>query len=183
MTSCDQHGWPTPGRRGAAYPVKVGKNLLACVERSIIKRLELVHSARECDSRLSKVRSLAGQPNHHQPTSNHNLPSGTVAMSKRSWHEANLPSPHSATGHHHSGASVSPTSYHSPALMSSPKKVRHAEEPTPIAKAPPRPNHQRSASQTNGAQNESKIPGISRKVKACAACRKQKVQDNVRALC
>ncbi|RMZ79591.1 hypothetical protein DV737_g3332, partial [Chaetothyriales sp. CBS 132003] len=56
-------------------------------------------------------------------------------MSKRSWHEANLPSPHSVLPPH-TGSSASPHSYHSPAL----------------------------------------IPGVSRKVKACAACRKQKIK-------
>jgi hypothetical protein len=101
-----------------------------------------------------------------------------LAMSKRSWQEANLPSPHSAPGPSHSNSSTSPHSYHSPAIAS-PKKVRVLDAPTPIAKAPPRAPHQRTQSQTNGAiaqADNQKIPGISRKVKACAACRKQKVR-------
>jgi hypothetical protein len=99
-------------------------------------------------------------------------------MSKRSWQEANLPSPHSAPGQSHSNSSTSPHSYHSPA-NASPKKVRVLDTPAAIAKAPPRPQPQRAQSQTNGATAQidtQKIPGISRKVKACAACRKQKVR-------
>jgi len=96
-------------------------------------------------------------------------------MSKRSWQEANLPSPRSIPGAKQSGSSVSPHSYHSPIQQTSPKKSRNSfDEPQPIAKAPPKP--QRTNSTTNGIPAESsKLPGISRKVKACAACRKQKV--------
>ena len=97
------------------------------------------------------------------------------AMSKRSWQEANLPSPHSIPGQPHSGSSVSPHSYHSPALATSPKKVRMSEDHGPLAKAPPPPKRTHSSSNGVGADT-SKIPGISRKVKACAACRKQKIK-------
>ncbi|KAK6379115.1 hypothetical protein LTS17_006819 [Exophiala oligosperma] len=97
-------------------------------------------------------------------------------MSKRSWQEANLPSPRGPiTNLQRTGSSVSPQSYNSPGQALSPKKSRSSfDEPPLIAKAPPKaPQRTNSA---NGAQADSKLPGISRKVKACAACRKQKVE-------
>ena len=95
-------------------------------------------------------------------------------MSKRSWQEANLPSPRSAPAVQRAGSSSSPHSYNSPRQSASPKKIRNSvDEPPLIAKAPPKPQRANSA---NGGQAEpNKLPGISRKVKACAACRKQKV--------
>lgn len=96
-------------------------------------------------------------------------------MSKRSWQEANLPSPRGpVAGLQRAASSVSPQSFASPGQTLSPKKSRSSfDEPPLIAKAPPKPQRTNSS---NGAQQESsKLPGISRKVKACAACRKQKV--------
>ncbi|RMZ84342.1 hypothetical protein DV738_g545, partial [Chaetothyriales sp. CBS 135597] len=88
-------------------------------------------------------------------------------MSKRSWHEANLPSPHSVPPPPttHSGTSASPRSHQSPALSTSgsPKKAAS-------------PAGKRSMSNGAAAVDTSKMPGVSRKVKACAACRKQKIK-------
>ncbi|EXJ67201.1 uncharacterized protein A1O5_09848 [Cladophialophora psammophila CBS 110553] len=98
-------------------------------------------------------------------------------MSKRSWQEAELPSPRSAPGPspQRATSTTSPHTYTSPAQSASPKKPRNSfDEPSLIAKAPSRP--QRTNSTTNGAAADAKLPGISRKVKACAACRKQKIK-------
>ena len=102
-------------------------------------------------------------------------------MSKRSWQEANLPSPHSLPGFGNHINSTSPAqshhshqSSHHSIHTSSPKKARQSFEEI---KAQPRPAPTRqlsSANANNGA--DSKLPGISRKVKACAACRKQKIK-------
>ncbi|KAK4946061.1 hypothetical protein LTR10_014863 [Elasticomyces elasticus] len=98
-------------------------------------------------------------------------------MSKRSWQEANLPSPRSASGLQRAPSATSPHSYNSPAQALSPKRTSRPsfDEPPLIAKAPAKPQPQRNNS-TNGASADSKLPGISRKVKACAACRKQKIK-------
>lgn len=116
----------------------------------------------------------------HKIYSIHTATATSSAMSKRSWQDANLPSPRSAPSiQQNHNISVSPHSYSSP-NQASPKKNRTSfDEPLPIAKAPPK--IQRTNSTTNGApgpgaaQDSGKMPGISRKVKACAACRKQKV--------
>lgn len=93
---------------------------------------------------------------------------------KRSWHDANpMPSPHSVPGNVPTGTSNSPHSFHSPTHLTSPKKARISDDTKDL------PRNQRSASQSNGANaaiDNTKIPGISRKVKACAACRKQKIK-------
>jgi len=106
-------------------------------------------------------------------------------MSKRSWQEAGLPSPHSLPGFgglvnasspaqsHHSHQS----SHHS-IHASSPKKARPSfEEIKPQPQQRPVPTRQLSTT-TPTASNaaDSRLPGISRKVKACAACRKQKIK-------
>ncbi|RMZ91925.1 hypothetical protein DV736_g821, partial [Chaetothyriales sp. CBS 134916] len=108
-------------------------------------------------------------------------------MSKRSWHEANLPSPHSGPPLH-SGSSTSPRSYHSPALSmsGSPKKALVSDQPAATSGIKPPPTAKRSQSSSSGATatatagagaiDRSKMPGVSRKVKACAACRKQKIK-------
>ncbi|KAI1620920.1 hypothetical protein EDD37DRAFT_639293 [Exophiala viscosa] len=98
-------------------------------------------------------------------------------MSKRSWQEANLPSPRSASGLQRAPSTTSPHSYTSPAQALSPKRTGRPsfDEPPLLAKAPVKPQPQRNNS-PNGAQADSKLPGISRKVKACAACRKQKIK-------
>jgi Fungal Zn(2)-Cys(6) binuclear cluster domain len=96
-------------------------------------------------------------------------------MSKRSWQEANLPSPYPLPGHARSGSSTSPHSYYSPALSTSPKKIRPSEDTASTAKAPP-PSKRAESSSNGVGVDTSKIPGISRKVKACAACRKQKIK-------
>lgn len=102
-------------------------------------------------------------------------------MSKRSWHEANLPSPHSLPGlNQQANSGTSPAqshhSHHSSIHAASPKKVRTSQDD--IKPAIQRPPPVRTASQVNnGAGLESpRLPGISRKVKACAACRKQKIK-------
>ncbi|EXJ85090.1 hypothetical protein A1O3_05765 [Capronia epimyces CBS 606.96] len=96
-------------------------------------------------------------------------------MSKRSWQEANLPSPRSALTLQRAGSSTSPHSFASPSQATSPRKIRSSiDEPPLIAKGPPKPQ---PVNPTNGANGDSsKLPGISRKVKACAACRKQKIK-------
>jgi hypothetical protein len=95
-------------------------------------------------------------------------------MSKRTWSEAELASPHSVHGPQFGRtSSTSPTS---PVLSTSPKKARIAdEELSSLTKTPSK--HGRANSTVNGASADSKLPGISRKVKACAACRKQKVDQ------
>ena len=92
-------------------------------------------------------------------------------MSKRSWHDANLSSPRSMTGPA-GQSSVSPgNTFTSPTGSSSPHKFRSIAEEPASKQSKLNNNH-------NGSHNEStKMPGISRKVKACAACRKQKVSQ------
>ncbi|KAK5942462.1 hypothetical protein PMZ80_005027 [Knufia obscura] len=101
-------------------------------------------------------------------------------MSKRSWHEANLPSPHSLPGFGNNTTSNSPAhshhshqSSHHSIHASSPKKVRPSFEEI---KPQPRPAPTRQLSTATANNGDSRLPGISRKVKACAACRKQKIK-------
>ncbi|KAK5075565.1 hypothetical protein LTR64_001772 [Lithohypha guttulata] len=101
-------------------------------------------------------------------------------MSKRSWNEANnLPSPHSLPGGFNqtiTSPAQSHHSHHSSIHAPSPKKLRASfEETKPVA---PRPAPVRTASIVTATNNaaDSRLPGISRKVKACAACRKQKIK-------
>lgn len=99
-------------------------------------------------------------------------------MSKRNWQEANLPSPHNnVQGFPPINTTTSPVqshhSHHSSIQAPSPKKFRPSfDEPRPAMQ---RPITQRTLSQNTLAEPQ-RLPGISRKVKACAACRKQKIK-------
>jgi hypothetical protein len=101
-------------------------------------------------------------------------------MPKRSWAEANSTSPNSITSgtpmlppspsHARSftqdGPSRSPN--HGVTAGSSPEKHQRSEPKTAMA-------HKAGTTNGSAVENEQRIPSISRKVKACAACRKQKV--------
>ena len=105
-------------------------------------------------------------------------PATSTKMShKRSWSTANE-APSTSPGGIQIPNIVSPAqSYHSDHMNTSPKRIRSSTEdshgPSPTTKAAART--QKSISNGARADSVSKLPGISRKVKACAACRKQKV--------
>ena len=101
-------------------------------------------------------------------------------MSKRSWHDANFPSPNGAPMPSPSQMSMQnnlspPHSHHSGSYAAeSPNKYRAIMDGI----SPPKPiqRTQTSASKHGTSDSHNKLPSISRKVKACAACRKQKIK-------
>jgi len=100
-------------------------------------------------------------------------------MSKRSWVEANLPSPNISSGSHgiNTSSIMSPAqSYHSDAHSASSKQLRLAPDEA-VTSSPIKgtTKSHKAAGNSLHLDQQSRLPGISRKVKACAACRKQKV--------
>jgi hypothetical protein len=97
-------------------------------------------------------------------------------MPKRTWSDANAHSPKSSSSPFQYPPAISPSqSYEAEAVPIAPKRA-HIADGVAAKSSGESPARGRNGSANGNAADERRMPTISRKVKACAACRKQKIR-------